>query len=188
MQAVKNWLKGLVEVTDEELKAMNDIVETTLVKPNEVILKQGEVADKIGMLLQGAVRTYFTDADGNERVVAFAFEGEPLIAVNSFFNRVPAPVCCATLEPTLFVWTDYERYHSFISRFPRYNSVVVNALGRGLGEGKQRMEYMHQPSAKDRYDSMCAIHPKIIERVPLKYIANYLGITQETLSRIRAKK
>lgn len=188
MEAVKDWLKGLVDVTDEELKAMNDIAETTLVKPNEVILKQGDVADNIGLLIQGAVRTYFTDSDGNEHVVGFAFEGEPIAAVSSFYNRIPSPVSCATLEPSLFIWTDYKRYNSFINRFPRYNSVAVNALGRALGEGRYRMEYMHQTSAKARYDSMCTLHPKIIERVPLKYIASYLGITQETLSRIRAKK
>lgn len=188
MQAVTNWLKGLVDITDEELATMNTIAETTLLKPNQVILKQGDVADKIGLLVQGAVRTYFTDANGKEHIVGFAFEGDPLLAVHSFFGRVPANMGCATLEPCLFIWTDYERYQSFISRFPRYNQVAVNALGKGLGEGRNRTEYLHHTSAKERYDGMCAIHPKIIERVPLKYVASYLGITQETLSRIRAKK
>ncbi|MFN8285261.1 MAG: Crp/Fnr family transcriptional regulator [Chitinophagales bacterium] len=188
MEAVKNWLKDLVEVTDEELEAINDIVETTLVKPNEVVLKQGDIADKIGLLVQGAVRTYFTDTNGNERTISFAFEGDPMIAISSFFNRTPANLACSTLEPTLFVWTDYERYNSFVNRFPHYNTVALTALGRGLGQDKYRLEYLHLTSAKERYDGMCAMHPKIIERVPLKYIASYLGITQETLSRIRAKK
>jgi hypothetical protein len=50
------------------------------------------------------------------------------------------------------------------------------------------MEYLHQPSAKAKFERMRQLQPKIIERVPLKYIASYLSITQETLSRIRGKK
>jgi hypothetical protein len=88
----------------------------------------------------------------------------------------------------VIIWTDLERYTSFTSKFPQYNKVLISALAKWFAEGKDRMEYLHQPSAKAKYERMCQLQPKIVERVPLKYIASYLGITQETLSRIRGNK
>jgi CRP-like cAMP-binding protein len=188
MVTIQNWLKDIANITDEELNAINEITETKSVKANEIILKQGEVSDKIGFLVQGSTRTFFTDKDGNEKVVAFAFEGQPLIVVDSFLSQIPSSVSSATMEPCIFIGTDYKRFTSFVNKFPRYNTVLMNGLVQWFAEGKDRMEYLHQSSAKARYDTMCLIHPKIIQRVPLMYIASYLGITQQTLSRIRGKK
>lgn len=188
MTTIQNWLKDFIDVTDEELDAINAITETTQVKANEVILKQGQVSTRIGLLVQGAVRTYFTDTHGNDKVVGFAFEGQPLIVVDSFFNQLPSSVTSVALEPCVIIWTDLERYTAFIQKFPKYNQVLISALAKWFAEGKERMEYLHQPSAKAKYDKMYELQPQIIKRVPLKYIASYLGITQETLSRIRGKK
>ncbi len=188
MVTIQNWLKDIANATDEELEVINEITETISVKANEVILKQGEVSNKMGFIVQGSTRTYFTDKDGNEKVVAFAFEGQPLISVDSFLSQIPSSVTSVTMEPCVFIGTDYKRFISFINKFPRYNTVIMNGMVQWFAEGKDRMEYLHQSSAKARYDTMCLIHPKIIQRVPLMYIASYLGITQHTLSRIRGKK
>lgn len=188
MVTIHNWLKDLVNVTEEELSVINEITETTFINANEVILKQGQVSNRIGLLLEGATRTVFTDIEGNEKNLAFAFEGEPLAVIDSFLNRIPSTVSSHTIEPSTIIWTDYERYTAFLDKFPRYNTFMLSALTNWFAEGKNRMEYLHKNSAKDRYDMMCKLHPKIIERVPLMYIASYLGITQHTLSRIRAKK
>lgn len=188
MITILNWLQEITNVTDEELKEINAITETTFLKQNEYMLKQGQISTRIGFLLQGATRTFFTDSDGNEKTLAFFFEGEPLAVIDSFLNKVPSSVSSITLEPSLIIWTDYERFVSFTSKYPRYNMIMLNALAQWFAKGKESMEYLHQGSAKARYDMMCKLHPKIIERVPLMYIASYLGITQQTLSRIRAKK
>jgi CRP-like cAMP-binding protein len=188
MITIQNWLKDIANVTDEELDFITEITETVSLKANEVILKQGQVSNKMGLLLQGSTRTYFTDTEGNEKVVAFAFEGQPLIVLDSFMNQTPSSISSETMEPCVIIGTDYKRFSSFINKFPRYNTVLINALTQWFAEGKDRMEYLNKNSAKERYESMCKLHPKIIERVPLMYIASYLGITQHTLSRIRAKK
>jgi CRP-like cAMP-binding protein len=188
MATIRTWLQDFVNVTDEELDAINEITETTQVKANEVILKQGLVAARVGLLVQGAVRTYFTDTNGNDKTVGFVFEGQPMIVVDSFFNQVPSAVSSVSMEPCVIIWTDLERYTAFINKFPKYNKVMISALANWFAESKSRMEYLHQPSAKAKYEKMCKLQPEIIERVPLKYIASYLGITQETLSRIRGKR
>lgn len=188
MVTVQDWLRNLVNVSDDELDMIGDITETIAVKANETVHKQGQVATRVGLILQGATRTYFTDAQGNEKTVAFFFEGQPLIAVDSFLNRVPSPVSSETLEPSVIAWTDYERFTAFVNKYPKYNTAFIAAISHWFANGRTRMEYLHQPTAKAKYDMMCKLDPKIAERIPLKHIASYLGITQETLSRIRSNK
>jgi CRP-like cAMP-binding protein len=115
MLTIQQWLQEFVQVTDEELEAIQAIIETTELNANEVILKQGQVSSSIGLFVKGAVRTYFTDTQGNDKVVGFIFEGQPLIAVDSFFNQLPSSVTTVTLEPCVIVWTDLERYNAFIN-------------------------------------------------------------------------
>lgn len=188
MTTIHNWLQDYIDVTDEELVAIHEIIETTQLRANEIILKQGQISTRIGLIVQGAIRSYFTDNKGNDKTLSFSFEGEPIAAIDSFLNQKPSSITTITLEPSTIIWTDYVRYSSFVKKFPKYNTLLLAALARWFAEGKNRMEYLHQSSAKDKYDTMCKLHPKIIKRVPLMYIASYLGITQSTLSRIRIKK
>ena len=188
MEAVQQWLKELVNITDEELAFINDITETTTANANEVVIKQGQIANRIGLLLQGALRSYAIDNDGNEKTLRFTFEGQPLIVMDSFFVQVPSTLTSVTLEPAVIIWTDYERYSAFVNKFPRYNLVFIEGLAKWFAKDKARLDYLNQSTAKAKYDKMCQSDPKIIQRVPLKYIASYLGITQETLSRVRGKK
>lgn len=188
MEAVQKWLEGITNISDEEIIAINEIAETEFVKSNVVIIKKGDIADKIGLLVKGAIRTYFTDNNGNDKIVAFVFEGEPLIVFDSFISQIPSSVTSVTMEPSIIIWTDHKRFNSFIIKFPKFNTLLISELAKWFADGKYRMEYLHQNSAKAKYEKMCELKPKINERVPLKYIASYLGITQETLSRIRGKK
>lgn len=182
------WLSELTNVSEEELKFINEITESIALTAGEVIIRQGQNSNKIGFLMKGAIRSFYIDKDGNEKTVSFVFEGQPLILVGSFIGKTPSLVSVITLEPSEILWTNHDQYASFMNKFPKYNAVFIEGLAKWMDENKQRMEYLNQSSAKAKYEMMCAVDPKIIQRVPLKYIASYLGIAQETLSRVRAKK
>jgi CRP-like cAMP-binding protein len=188
MITIESWLKDLVNPTEEELAVMAEITEKSFVEANEILIRQGQVSGRIGLLVQGATRTYFEDAAGNEKTLGFAFEGQPLLVVDSFIHQLPSAVSSVTLEPCVIIWTDFQRFNAFVHQFPRYQSVLISAIARWFTENKGRMEYQHRSSAKEKYDLMCQWHPQIIKRVPLKFVASYLGIAPETLSRIRASK
>lgn len=177
MKSFDTWLKETIHPNEEELAIIHEITETRHLKANEIIVKQGSVSNNIGLLVQGAVRIYFTDSDGNEKMVNFAFEGQPLIVFDSFFSEVPSAITAVTLEPCIIVGTDKARYLQFVNQFPKYNSLLITFISNWFADGKNRMEYLHKGTAKEKYEMMCRIHPQINERVPLKYIASYLGIT-----------
>lgn len=185
---LRQWFKDVYHLPDQDLDEIDSITELTHLKPNITIIKRGQIATTVGFLLEGAIVNYFTDSFGEEKVVSFAFEGQSLVVFHSFFNQTPSAITSVTLEPCTIVWTDYKRYTEFVSKHNHYNELLVSELAKWMAAEKNRMEYLQQPTAKSKYEMMCKLEPKIIERVPLKHIASYLGITQETLSRIRRNK
>lgn len=185
---LRQWFKDKHALSNEMLDDIELLSEVVQLKPGKAIIKRGQIATTVGLLLEGAVYKHFTDKHDKEKVVGFAFEGEPLMALNSFINKTPISTSVVTLENCTIAWTDYERYATFISRHTDYNQIIVSEMTKWLESEKNRMEYLQQPTAKAKYQMMCQLDPQIIERVPLKLVASYLGITQETLSRIRRNK
>lgn len=188
MNPVQSWLNNITNVTAEEIADIEKITKTSSVKANKIIHKQGQVSDKIGFLVNGAARTYFIDSNGNEKTVGFSFEGDALLAIGSFIHQLPSQISSITLEPSEIIWTDYKNFTIFANKYPRYHNILISGLAKWFSENNKQREYMNQPTAKSKYQSLSELQPEIIERVPLKYIASYLGITQETLSRIRSNK
>jgi CRP-like cAMP-binding protein len=186
--SIQNWLKEVAHVSNEELLDIYQILETTHFESNDFIIKQGQVANKIGLLIKGSIRVYVVDMEGNEKTIKFIFENEPLMLIDSFFKNVPSSVNSIALEPTTIVWTDFKRYSDFINKYPKYNTIFLSALANWAKTDKERFNYLYLSTAKEKYVEMLKTHPQIIERVPLKYVASYLSITQYTLSRIRGKK
>lgn len=166
MNHVQNWLKNITNVTDEELADIEKITKTTSIEANKILHKQGHVSDKIGLLVKGAVRTYFTDSNGIEKTIGFAFEGDALLAIGSFIHQLPSQVSSVTLEPSEIIWTDYKSFTIFVKKYPRYQNVLISGMAKWFAENNIQMEYLNQPTAKAKYLSLSKLKPEIIERVP----------------------
>lgn len=154
---------------------------------NAILVNQGQYADKTYFIVEGAARAYYLK-DGREITDWFAFENEFITAINSFFLHIPSPYLIETLEPTLLVevardvMTDLCDKHHSIERLCRV------AVTKTMLQLQQRIVAVQFESAHQKLDNLLAVRPDITNRVALGHIASYLGITLETLSRIRNPK
>lgn len=149
-----------------------------------VLVKEGQLADKTYFIVRGCARAYYLK-DGKDITDWFAFENDFINSIHSFFLNVPSPHYIELLEATTFLEISKEtilelcdKYHDF-DRLGRI--IVTNTMLRL----QQRIVSMQFETALQKYNSLLAIRPDITQRVPLTHIASYLGITLETLSRIR---
>ena len=115
-------------------------------------------------------------------------ENDVFISVNSFFNRQPSQEYIETIEESTLCYIHYDELQKMYKDF-----IEFNVIGRVLTEKyyilcEERLQSIRKQKSEERYQFLLSYHSQILQRAPLKYVASYLGISLETLSRIRSKK
>lgn len=150
------------------------------------LLRYQEVADAAYFIEEGLLRVY-TVLEGEEHTSQFFFEGAWMTDYGSFLTQTPAEAYIQALEPSV-VWrfgrdVIYDCYDRF-PEFERFGRYMAEQAYLGL---QKRTQVLANQSPEMRYQNLIIERPKVLERVNLKHIASYLGITAESLSRIRRR-
>ncbi|MDW3649509.1 MAG: Crp/Fnr family transcriptional regulator [Bacteroidia bacterium] len=168
-------------------KELIENIEIKQLEKGTTLVKEGQYADKSYFIVQGCARAYYLH-EGRDISDWFAFEDEFISAIISFFTDQPSPHYIEVLQDSILIeisreTTDYlsDKYHDF----ERLIKVVVT---KTMLSQRERISSILFHTAEEKYEQMLAIRPDIVQRVPLMHIASYLGMTLETLSRIRKLK
>jgi CRP-like cAMP-binding protein len=152
---------------------------------HSLLLREGDICQKIYFIKQGAVRAWFNH-DDKEICFQFFFEGDVVYAPESLRRKTPSLFSLETIEPcTLFYIRDTD-LEMIREDAPLYNLILDKVVQR-QSEFMQHFFTFLKDTPQQRYEDLLKNKPEIIRRVPLQYIASYLGITQVSLSRIRAR-
>ncbi|MFN4248858.1 MAG: Crp/Fnr family transcriptional regulator [Flavipsychrobacter sp.] len=151
------------------------------------LVKEGQYADKTYYIVKGCVRAYYVK-DGKEITDWFAFENEFVCSIHSFFNNVPSPHYIEVLEDSLLLEISRDSAQQLSEAFHNFETLQKQVVVHTLLKLQYRVEGLLFESAHNRYQNLLAYQPDITLRVPLTHIASHLGITLETLSRIRNPK
>lgn len=183
-QTVGEIYAPLSEECQQDLIAQTKVV---TYKRGEIVVREGQYAKKAYLILEGCSRAYYLK-DGKEINDWFAFETQFMAPIVSFFSDEPSPHHVAFVEDSVvleFTKDTMDRLSGQYHDFERFISRVVTETMLGLC---QRLYTIQFNKADERYEHLLSIHPGIANRIPLTHIASYLGITLETLSRIRNPK
>ena len=150
------------------------------------LLSLNEVSKSIYFILKGGMRTYHINEEGEDITSWLLFEDDLAISVYSFFSQQPSFEAIEALEDC----TTLKLSHESLSLLYRQH-IEFNFIGRYLTEqyyirSEAKANSLRMLSAKERYVDLLKRQPQLLKRAPLGHIASYLGITQSTLSRIRA--
>lgn len=152
-----------------------------------VIVNEGAYADKTYFIAQGAARAYYLK-DGKEITDWFAFENNFISAVNSFFTGVPSQYFIEVIEPSTLLEISKGDVDRLTMMFPEVGMLGYQIVVKTMLQLQQRVMSLQFETAQQKYENLLKIHPDITQRVPLTHIASFIGITLETLSRIRNPK
>jgi len=153
---------------------------------NQFLLTEGTIADEYLFLDIGYMRSFALDSEGNEITTNFHAPGQMIFEVASFFNRTRSKENIQALTDCEGWFITYRQVNNLFHALPEFREFGRSMLVKGFAELKIRMLSMINETAEERYATLLKTNPEIFQQAPLKHIATYLGITDTSLSRIRA--
>lgn len=176
-------LKHGIEIKDAE--ELLSVMEEVHYKKGEILMHEGEVCSSFYIIKDGLWRGFYM-RDGNDTSLWFAYEGETIFSTSGYISNKPSMVSIeAMTDSTLYKISKNELETFFCSSISRAN------MGRHIFEKEfmaieEKLINTGSPQAKERYLKLLEKDPELLKHVPLKYIASYLYVTPQSLSRIRA--
>lgn len=176
-----------VKLTPAEEVVFTSFLLSAQVPRSAYVLRAGEPNRYLTFVERGCVRTFATDALGWEAVLSFAWEGWWCGGAASPVPGGPATVSIQALETTDVLHLGYPQLEQLCQQVPAFEHFFRVLFRQGVLQEQRRLQALLQESAQERYTRFCRQHPRLSQRVSLKYIASYLGMTPEFLIALRRK-
>jgi CRP-like cAMP-binding protein len=151
----------------------------------DYLLVEGKVCNEYCFVVQGFMRAYTYDHEGNDVSTGFYGDNQVVCELFSFFKRLPARENIQLLTDCHLLYITFEQLNMIFHALPAFREFGRMILVNSYAQLKQRMLGMIQQTAEQRYEALIQTNPAIFQHAPLKNIASYLGITDTSLSRIR---
>lgn len=187
MKNILDKLSQHLELSDEIKIILADLIVQLNLKKGTLLLQGGEICQNIYFIEKGFARGFFYK-NGKEITSWFALENDIATSFYSFETQKPNFENIEILENSIFYALSYQNLHFLYHRYPEFNMFGRKLVEKYYIELMERTFSFQFQSAHERYQQILTQHPQILKRATLGHVASYLGISQETLSRIRAKK
>lgn len=184
---LSGFLQTLVPFTPIELQDIISNFKREEVAKNTTLIAEGEVSKRFYFMESGMGRSYYLKEDGKDITQWFFAGGKFMSSVDSFFQQTPSLYYLETLEDSVLYSITKNEMDILFSKYHKMEQLGRLASIEMLTKVTNKLNAIQFQTAKQRYEYMLEEFPNISHRVPLGYIASYLGMTQETLSRIRRK-
>ena len=183
--ALRNSIEKFIPLSQEDWQMLSPYLEIRKLKKHDYFAEEGKIANEIGFVLDGMLRHFYLK-DGEEKTTYFYFENHFVSAYISCIQKQPSKLCIEALSNCELIVFPYQKMEDLFTKsmvWQKFGRLIAEYLAIGL---EDRMVGLLMQSPEERsLDLISGNKKKIIERVPQHYIANYLGITPVSMSRIR---
>lgn len=172
-------------MTHDELGILEDILEPVKYGKGEMILAEGEVCRGISYIEKGLVRQFY-NKNGKEVTEHLGVDHTIFMCIESLFKEEPSRLQVEALEATLVYILPKSKLEAAAIRNVNIQMLYRKILEESLIQSQVHADLMRFETAPNKYKRLCELSPQVVLRAPLTYIASYLQMTPETLSRIRS--
>lgn len=187
VEQLQQAIHRLSLLSPESNEAFLAAFEQWQVPKDHFLIRNKEVADYIFFINKGIARIYYHKG-GKEITEWIALDGQFFLSITSFFQRTPSHLMIKTIEPAEVFGIHHNKLMELAKQYHDVETLFRKLLTSSLILSQQRMDSIQFETAQQRYERLLQQFPDMVKRVPLSYIASFLGVTLETLSRIRSAK
>jgi len=180
------YISQFISLDDEEAKVLAEHNPVRTFKKGTTLLREGEIADKCWFVLKGCVRQFHI-IDGKEKTTFFYTENQAIAPTSSYEKQIPSDYYLSCVEDTIASVADLGTIPEMFKKYPKFESLTLIFMEQDNSQTKDSFATFKTSSPEDRYLHLLETRPDLLNRVPQHHIASYIGITPESLSRIRKR-
>lgn len=182
---LKRHISELVDLSEAEYQIVSGFFKSINIRKRQFLIQENQTVDTMYLVTQGLLKSSLIDEIGKEHILQFACEDWWVSDFAAFFKKEKSIVAVEAIEDTEMLsltWENMEMLCRELSKMEHFFRVKSNL---GYVALQKRILSMLTNSAKVRYENFCNFYPNIVQRVPKQMIANYLGVSRETISRLQ---
>lgn len=191
-QPIENGQKYLTElflhygITDtKKIATAISYFTPRIYKKNTFFLRNDEVSTKLGFIIYGAVEAFYLEEDGKSNIVMLLTEEDFFTDLRSFLHQQPTSLNMKFTEDTIALEVSYDDFTNFIQTNPDFSRAFMKIMVNVISAVNEHNMLLKMPT-KNKYEYLLKMKPEVFNRFLLQHVASFLGVKQETLSRIRS--
>lgn len=188
MDRLINLLNAVEPLNDSDKYLMNKHLFLEKIEKGRKYCEQGRICKKIGFVLDGVFRVVRSNSKGDEFIQYFTSEGHFAVDLESFTSKKNSEEYIEALTQCTVITMTIDAFELFENTIPNFSKIIGQLKEKALLEKYNLKSEMFVDDAQTKYNKLLQRQPSIIQRISQNHIASFLGITQYTLSRIKAKK
>lgn len=187
-EKLREHIEKIVPLTDEEFALILTRFTLKRFKKHQFLIQQGELVKYNYFLVSGLLKLVYTDEADKEYFLSFAMEDWWETDLQAYYTKTPATLSLECLEDTVVFCLLLEDYHALCAELPQIARFFLQKSMLGSIAAQQRLLSLLTTSAQERYEQLLQKYPVLGQRISKTLLASYLGVSRETLSRLKAKR
>lgn len=175
-----------VPLTNQEEEHIKSYLTPKKIRKKQYLLQEGDVCKTLAFVEKGLLREYLID-DGGEHIIQFAKEGWTIADLLSFLASEPTSYNIDAIEDSELILISKMAHEELLTKEPKYETYFRLLMTNAYVALQKRLTSFISATVEDQYTTFTRMYPDIVQRVPQHMIASYMGLTPETLSRVRKK-
>ena len=188
MEHFINKIKSSLDLTSEAEEFLYSISKEKTISKGEVLIRQGQTVKKTYFVLDGCLRSFCTDKSGKEHTLQFAIKDWWISDFIAIYNNELATLTVECIKESKVIEFNASKLNNIYTQFPEFEAFQRKNLEQHVVSLHKRILNQLQLTARERYDLFVEQYKDIEQYTPNYHIASYLGITQQSLSRIRVER
>jgi CRP/FNR family transcriptional regulator, anaerobic regulatory protein len=180
-------LKDYKKLSAEDIEIILNNFDTVVLPKQDYFLREGQICKSVGFIESGLVMYYRLTNEGQELVCDFGIENDWVTQYESLTSKTASKLYIKAIEPATLKIISFEKINALYEKVPFFEKIARQLIEKVFFEMIKRAQDFQSLKAEERYEKLLKENPQIINRVPQYYIASYLGIAPQSLSRIRKK-
>ncbi|WP_428664863.1 Crp/Fnr family transcriptional regulator [Runella sp.] len=187
MERLRKHIEQVTAISDEEFEYIKSFFSLKRVRKNQYLINEGDEVKYEFFVLSGIYKVFFVDEQGKEFILQFAQENWWMSDYCAFFKQKNATMYVECMEDGEVLFCSLQAREKLSAELHKIEHFFRIKLTNGYVALQERIKLLLSSTPQQRYEAFSKLYPDLIQRVPKKFIAEYLGVSRETLSRLYSK-